>query len=381
MTTQTLKNWQEEKIGNLLLKVKKQKKVKRGDYLSKGLYPVIDQGDDLIGGYTENEDDLFNGNLPAIIFGDHTRRFKWVNFPFAIGADGTQILVPKENLDRRFFFYALKAAPLKNYGYQRHFKYLKDLQIEFPDKKGQEKIASVLSIYDDLTENNTRRIQILEQMAQAIYSEWFGSADSDSWKISSLGEQLSELQSGSRPKGGVVQVENGIPSVGAENINGIGKHNYGSEKFIPRSFFEKMKRGKVRDGDVAIYKDGAYIGRSSYFRDSFPHKTFAVNEHVFLLRTTGENITQNFLYIWLRQPETIHSIRATNANAAQPGINQTSIRGLKIFLPPQNEVREFDRLVEPVFATITNLAKQNNNLRQARDLLLPKLVSGEIEVK
>ena len=116
------------------------------------------------------------------------------------------------------------------------------------------------------------------------------------------------------------------------------------------------------------------------FRDGFPHKNFSVNEHVFLLRSSGERITQNFLYLWLREPDTIHEIRATNANAAQPGINQPGVRGLKIILPPQKVVKEFDIKVEPILASIINLAKQNNELRQARDLLLPKLVTGEIQV-
>lgn len=263
---------------------------------------------------------------------------------------------------------------------------LRDLEFVVPQNSTtRRQIADVLSAYDDLIENNTKRIKILEQIAQAIYKEWFVKPVSNGklpngWEISTLGEHLIELESGSRPRGGVGEVKKGVPSVGAENINGIGQHNHNSEKYIDKKFFEKMKRGVVQDRDVALYKDGAYIGRTSYFRDEFPHKNFAVNEHVFLLRSSGERVTQNFLYLWLQEPDTIHEIRATNANAAQPGINQPGVRGLKIILPPQKIVETFDAKVEPMFASLINLAKQNNELRQARDLLLPKLVTGEINV-
>jgi type I restriction enzyme S subunit len=129
---------------------------------------------------------------------------------------------------------------------------------------------------------------------------------------------------------------------------------------------------------VAIYKDGAYIGKSSYFRDGFPHAECCVNEHVFLLRSNGARLKQNALYLWLQEPDTVSAIRATNANAAQPGINQQSVNGLELIIPDENTAVRFDRLVEPMLAEIINHAKQIENLRRARDLLLPRLMSGQM---
>jgi type I restriction enzyme S subunit len=188
------------------------------------------------------------------------------------------------------------------------------------------------------------------------------------------------LESGKRPKGGIREVEDGVPSIGAENINGIGRHNFVGEKFISREFLVEMRKGVVRDRDVAIYKDGAYIGKSSYFRDGFPHSECCVNEHVFLLRTNGVRFTQNALYLWLQDPDTVHAIRAKNANAAQPGINRETVRGLELILPDERTAAHFDLLVEPLLAEIINLAKRIENLRRTRDLLLPRLLSGQIAV-
>src|SRR5262249_4451947 len=170
-----------------------------------------------------------------------------------------------------------------------------DLKVRTPPLQLQRKIVGILSTYDDLIENSQRRIQVLEAMARSIYRGWFinfhfpgheqvplaASRAGDipqGWEVTSLGTQLAALETGKRPKGGIRDDCDEIPSIGAENINGIGLHDFTEEKFIPREFFQQMRKGIVRDRDVAIYKDGAYIGRSSYFRDGFPHSECCVNE-------------------------------------------------------------------------------------------------------
>lgn len=276
-------------------------------------------------------------------------------------------------------------------------KQIGELEIPFPPVAVQRRIASILSAYDMLMENCQRRIRILEEMARALYREWFihfrfrdhekvPRVDSPvgpiplGWEVTKLSEQLAALESGKRPKGGIRDVVDGVPSIGAENIGGIGSHDFASEKFVPREFFELMNKGVVHDRDVAIYKDGAYIGKSSYFRDGFPHAECCVNEHVFLLRAKGDRLTQNALYLWLQQPDTVHAIRATNANAAQPGINQQSVGGLELIVPNATIASQFDQLVEPMLAALINHAKRVQNLRRTRDLLLPRLLSGQVRL-
>lgn len=260
----------------------------------------------------------------------------------------------------------------------------------------QKKIASILSAYDNLIENNLRRIETLEKIAQAIYKEWFvhfrfpghekvKMVDSqlgkipEGWEVASLNDVLAGLESGSRPKGGIEETERDIPSIGAENILGLGKYDFSKEKYVSRVFFERMKRGHVKSGDVLLYKDGAKIGRKSMFRDGFPHHECCINEHVFILRTNNR-CPQNYLYFWLDLPEMTEKIKNLNANAAQPGINQAGVKSLPILLPDEETLRKFDEIVEPLLTLLFNLAKKNMQLRQTRDLLLPKLISGEIDV-
>lgn len=315
-------------------------------------------------------------------------------------SDNTIVAKPKHNGDVRFFSYFLHNFGLNKYagGAAQPLvtqTVLKSLEGDIPNPTLQRKIASILSAYDDLIENNTRRIAILEEMARRIYEEWFvrfrfpgheqvKMVESElglipeGWEIKRLEDVLSALESGSRPKGGIDANEREVPSIGAENINGLGNYDYSKDKFISREFFENMNRGVVKSGDVLLYKDGAYIGRKAMFQNDYPHKECAINEHVFILRS-GE-IPPNYLYFWLDTKEMTAKIKGLNSNAAQPGINQAGVKSLPIMVPNKDVLFDFDERIQPLISLLFNLAKKKALLRKTRDLLLPKLISGEVDV-
>jgi type I restriction enzyme S subunit len=140
-----------------------------------------------------------------------------------------------------------------------------------------------------------------------------------------------------------------------------------------------MKRGKLKDRDILVYKDGAYIGRTSLFQDGFPHQIASVNEHVFLVHTLNESF-QYYLFFTLYQHEYYLKMQKLNKNAAQPGINSKAMLSLEILLPPLELIQKFDEFITPVMKIIFAKAKENRELVDARDRLLPKLMSGELEV-
>jgi len=319
----------------------------------------------------------------------------------------TYIIEPfdRNKLSTRFLYYALQLQLeyMKSVSTGAATKFLTKtildgLVLEIPEYDTQRKIAAILSAYDDLIENNNRRIQILEGMAQAIYREWFvnfhfpgheGVKMVDSvtvlgvvpevWDVQTLADVLENLESGSRPKGGINPDDTDVPSIGAENILGLGKYDFTKEKFVSSKFFEKMKRGIIKDSDVLLYKDGAKLGRKSLFRDGFPHDLCSINEHVFILRSNNR-CTQSYLYFWLDLSNMTQAIINLNSNAAQPGINQAKVKTLPILIPDARTLNALEEIIEPILALLFNLAKKNIHLRATRDLLLPKLVSGNIDV-
>jgi type I restriction enzyme, S subunit len=270
---------------------------------------------------------------------------------------------------------------------------LSNLEVICPSRDIQDKIVDILSAYDNLIENNQKQIKLLEEAAQRLYKEWFVDLQflghenveivdgvPEGWNIRKLGDLNHRLESGSRPKGGIdSNLKDGIPSIGAENVIGLGKYNFSSEKLISKEFYENMNKGKLKDRDILIYKDGAYIGRTSLFQDDFPHREASVNEHVFLLHMDDESL-QYYVFLTLYRPEYYLKMQNLNKNAAQPGINMKVFKTLDILVPDESIVVEFNDLVSPMIKSIFSKSKQIKILTEARDRLLPKLMSGEIEV-
>ena len=111
-----------------------------------------------------------------------------------------------------------------------------------------------------------------------------------------MGEILQTLESGKRPKGGVSEYQDGIPSLGGEHIHLDGTISLNNMKFVPEEYFNQANQGVLQNLDVLICKDGALTGKTSLFiENNFPYKKGMINEHVFLLRT-NENANQKYLF-------------------------------------------------------------------------------------
>ena len=189
----------------------------------------------------------------------------------------------------RYVYYYLQTMHLEQYNAgagvptlnQNHLQRLKITVHSFSE---QEKVVEILSAYDDLIDINNKRIKVLEQMAENLYKEWFvrfrfpghETAEFENgvpkgWKENRLEQFGISLDSGSRPSGGVDDsLEDGMPSLGAEAVNGLGEFDYNNVKLIPFLYYDQMKRGKSTGRDILVYKDGAYIGKTTIFMNGFP---------------------------------------------------------------------------------------------------------------
>lgn len=253
-------------------------------------------------------------------------------------------------------------------------------KVSFPDLTKQKKIGEILSTYDELVENNNKRIKLLEQMAENLYKEWFVRRRNPAWEYIRLSDFGYSLESGSRPKGGIdASLQDGYPSLGAEAIGRLGEFDFSSTKLVPEDFYKKMKRGIGKDKDILLYKDGAYIGKVTLFMDEFPYKDYSINEHVFLMRS-NEPLYQYYLYFTLALPQYFTQMQNLNRNAAQPGLTGKDIDTLKLYSPDEDTIRKFNSAIEPMMHNIFSLAKKNQILIKQRDLLLPRLMSGKLEV-
>ncbi len=125
--------WKRLPVGELIEKIPRTTQIMASEYEKEGLIPIIDQSREFIAGYTNNHASLVNVGKPVIVFGDHTRILKYIQFPFAKGADGTQLIVSNtDRMPQSLFYCSLVGVDLSNYHYARHFKYLKAEELLVP---------------------------------------------------------------------------------------------------------------------------------------------------------------------------------------------------------------------------------------------------------
>lgn len=157
--------WEKKQVKHVLGNVKRPRKIKKSEFLPDGPIPCVDQSRDFIGGYTEEQEAVIDKGKPIIVFGDHTRILKFVDFPFACGADGTQLIVSNdEALSQEYLYFSLSAVDLSNYFYARHFKFLKDQYIPIPTKT---LIATFTATADPIMKQVKTLRELTHKLAQA----------------------------------------------------------------------------------------------------------------------------------------------------------------------------------------------------------------------
>jgi type I restriction enzyme S subunit len=165
-------------------------KIKTDEYHKEGKYLIIDQGQEQIAGYTDIEEGVFT-DVPVVIFGDHTRTIKYVDKPFFLGADGVKVLRSKlEDANYKYLYYALKNAKIPNTGYNRHFKWLKEVNIKYPDSTRQADIVAILDKVTEIIKGRQKELAKLDDLIKARFVEMFGNVGKDEkgWGLTCLCE-------------------------------------------------------------------------------------------------------------------------------------------------------------------------------------------------
>ncbi|MEQ3228302.1 restriction endonuclease subunit S [Phocaeicola vulgatus] len=272
----------------------------------------------------------------------------------------------------------------------------KEVSIPVPPMEIQNKIMSILLSLNNKIEINRRINDNLEQQAQALFKSWFVDFEpfrGGEFVDSALGSTPKELpivyiediphniESGKRPKGGATF--EGVPSIGAENIKGLGYYDYSKTKYIPKEYAQTIKKGKINGYELLIYKDGGkpgyFIPNFSIFGEGFPFNEMYINEHVFILDLM-DNAYNAFAYFYMRTPYIMNQLNSIGGKAAIPGINTKDIECLPIYSNESPYVKRYGDIVLPFIKTILSNSLENARLAKMRDTLLPQLMSGELKI-
>ena len=321
-------------------------KIKTDKYLSEGKYPIVDQGQKKISGYTDIEEGIFK-EVPAIIFGDHTRLIKYIDIPFFIGADGVKIIRSRlKKVNYKYLYYALLNVHIPNTGYNRHFKWLKETKIFYPDSEKQKHIVEVLDKISLIIEKKNKQIEQCDFLLKSLFIEMFGDPveNPKKWDISTL------LTLGSCKNG----MNFHIDDFGVE-INCIGVGDFKDYDVISNTYslpivsLNSMPTEDylLKDEDIVFVRSNGnktMVGRSIVIYPGENLVTFSG----FCIRYRNEDSSIMVPYL-LRVLKT-ESIRMQmyGRGANIQNLNQKILASLKIPIPPMNLQEKFVQSVSSI---------------------------------
>jgi type I restriction enzyme S subunit len=307
---------------------------------------------------------------------------------------GKVILNDKDRCDLGFLYYYLTLASLRGdiaamasgAASQANVSpaQVETLSIDLPPRDEQIRVSSILAAYDDLIENNTRRIEILEEMARRLYEEWFvqfrfpgyeeGVFENDmlpqGWVYSQLSEIASYISRGISPKYD--------EEASCRVINQKCIRNQRLDVQLSRRQNKKVPAEKlIQLGDVLINSTGVgTLGRVAQVHEVLEDVT--VDSHVTIARA-GDSVDVDYFGSTLLSLQHFFELQGVGSTG-QTELSRSRIAEANVIVPPYELQAQFGKLIRPMRVLGTWLAKKNSNLRAQRDLLLPKLISGEIDV-
>lgn len=372
-----MKNWEEKKVEDCLDKSRfSVGKIKTAEVKETGNFPVIDQSQNYIAGYSNKKEYLYDGKLPVIIYGDHTNNVKHIDFRFIQGADGIKILVPNEKIDSRYFFYALNLYKPESKGYRRHYSILRKIKIKFPNSlPEQRRIVSKLdALFAEIDASLALIDQNIEQ-AEALKLSVLDEEFSDKLENEDLVKlkKLDKIQAGGTPKRSEKKYWNG-------DINWFSSGEL-NEKYISKSK-EFINQLAIDESSAKLFPENTLlIGMydTAALKMSIITEKAACNQAVVGINPK-ETFISEFLYYQLNYLRP--NIMRLRRGVRQKNLNVKIIRNIEIYLPSvkdqQKIVQKLDSLFEEIDGLISDYQQKRENLEALKSSLLDRAFKGEL---
>lgn len=329
--------------------------------------------------------------------GDTAGRVTINKIPLSTNQACCNLIINHEIADYEYVYYALstlydKLVSLKNGGAQPNLNagIIKEIEIPFPELVTQKKIASILSNYDYLIENNQKQIKLLEEAAQRLYKEWFvdlrfpGYEDveivdgvPEGWKWTPLSDAFDYIRGRSYTSKQLVE-QGGIMMVNLKSIDSFGGYKRNAEKRYIGNYKDDqiLHPGDIVMGVTDMTKERRLVGHVAIIPDLGEEMTFSMD----LIKLIPKLVTHSYLYSAMR-----FGYYSRNISQLANGVNvlhlkPDSMMHMEMLIPSADVINKYELVFDAYNSRIDILEKQIEFASEARDRLLPKLMSGEIEV-
>ncbi len=337
-------------------------KLPQSEFQKSGALAVVDQGQDFIAGYTDDLSCQFQSeSLPVIVFGDHTRAIKFIDFPFAMGADGVKVLKPTSDCDAKYLFHCLKYADIPSAGYSRHYKFLKELLLFLPSLSEQRRIAAILDKADSLRAKRREAIAKLDQLLQSVFFDAFGDpvTNSKGWVLAGLAD-VTEFQEGP----GILAKdfrESGIPLIRMAGLN-AGRVSLKGCNFVDSEMVaRKWQHFELIEGDILVLTSASF-GNPAVVDAEAAGGIFYTG--IIRFKPSTDKVDAHFLKSFLASMWFSRQANAMASGAVIKHFGPTHLRQMKMPVPPlalQNEYVRYAQRIEEMIASFkvsSQLAEQ-----------------------
>ncbi len=333
--------WEYRNFEKCIEKIPHPKQLKTSEYNSEGRYPIISQEETLISGYSDKQDIVNHFSKPVVIFGDHTRTLKYIDFDFIVGADGVKILIPKDDLIGKFLFYYLKWYKIPSLGYSRHYKLLKEISVPIPPILIQQDIVSELDQLSAIISLKQQQMKEYDALAQSLFYEMFGDplANDKGWETSTYGKEYF-ISSGGTPSKTIKEYwDNGnIPWIGSNMCQNCILYETDG-KFITEQGLQHSSTRVLPKGSILIALVGATIGKVALLECET-----STNQNVAYV-LNDEKFDSYFLFFHTMG---LYKLFQNVGNGKFKMANQKFVKSLPVMLPPLSLQRSFAEKVKAI---------------------------------
>ncbi|HLO97169.1 MAG TPA: N-6 DNA methylase, partial [Fimbriimonas sp.] len=307
------------KLESLIETVTPPRKIQKTAFATSGRFPIIDQSQESIAGWTDDETALIRPSKPLVIFGDHTCAVKLIESPFAQGADGIKILQTVEALDPRFLFQVMRARPLESAGYQRHFSLLKEMEIPLPPLEVQKEIVAEIEGYQKVIDG-ARAVLNHYRPYIPIHPEW----------------PMVELASVARFQEGPGILakdfhKEGVPLVRLAGLGGSTVKLNGCNYLDPEVVAQKWAHFRLQIGDILV-STSASFGRPAVVDSEAEGAVFYTG--LIRFQPLDANLDSKYLETFLGSPAFLGQAEALATGSSIKHFGPMHLKQMRIHLPP-----------------------------------------------
>ena len=372
-----LKNFEE-----CIEKVTYGNKIQRTEYLDKGMFPVVSQESKLINGFWNNEEDLYIVKQPVIVFGDHTRILKFIDFSFVLGADGTKIIKPKSFIDSKFFYYFLEANPIQSKGYSRHYRFLKELKIIVPPLATQQKtVAKLDALFAEIDiakasagANAKNAETLFQSYLTGIYEH-----DREGWNKKKISE-IAKIKGGKRvPKG--YELKNQVTPyvyLRVTNFSENGDIDTTDLRYVGSEVWTGIKNYIINSEDLYVSIAGT-IGRTGMVSEQLSGSLLTENACRLVF---NNGVNNKFVYYFTKSSSFINQTIEQTRTTAQPKLALSRLGEITFAIPSLEEQIEINKKLDLM---TTHISSYKNSYEQKvielnvlKQSILKQAFSGEL---